>query len=178
MIGLTGFVSDASRLRRLTLRVYQPGGESISIPLPPGDEGTRATLEAMAAIARSAARHGAINYEASRVGSAPAALFHALQRIRFQRDPAWIEDLKHPVETLASLAGDCDDRATLGAALALAQRSGARFVAIGTDPHGPYQHVYIEILDPSRKEWTAIDPQETDRVGMTVPHTRRMEVMV
>jgi transglutaminase-like putative cysteine protease len=92
------------------------------------------------------------------------ALYHFVCRaVRYQRDPATVELVKTPRATLETGVGDCDDIATLLAALILLCGSQARFVTVGFRHHGPFTHVYCEGLDPRTKRWVALDPVAGDR---------------
>jgi transglutaminase-like putative cysteine protease len=62
--------------------------------------------------------------------------------IRFQRDPEDFELVQTPEKTLEYGAGDCDDKATLLAALLKAQGHPAQFIAIGLDGE-PFSHVLV-----------------------------------
>jgi transglutaminase-like putative cysteine protease len=75
------------------------------------------------------------------------------QHTQFKADPDNLELVRTAVEQLARIArggvmrGDCDDVATLGAALALAGGLQPRFVVLGfTGPDAPYSHVYTDVL--------------------------------
>lgn len=101
-----------------------------------------------------------------------------LTHSRFTPDPDNMELVRTPVEQLHVIAthgtmpGDCDDVATLGAALARALGMRARFVVLAFDgPNAPYQHVYTEVL--TRQGWRDFDITRTGR--MAPP--RRVAVM-
>lgn len=88
-----------------------------------------------------------------------AALYHFVcWRIRYQRDPVTVELVKTPLATLETGVGDCDDIATLLAALVLLCGSQARFVTVGFRPSGPFTHVFTEGLDPKSRRWVMLDP--------------------
>lgn len=84
--------------------------------------------------------------------------YFVCQRVRYQRDPLTVELVKTPEATLSTGVGDCDDIATLLAALVLLAGSQARFVTVGFVPRGPFTHVYCEGLDPRTKRWVVLDP--------------------
>jgi transglutaminase-like putative cysteine protease len=73
-------------------------------------------------------------------------------RVRYTRDVEGVETLQAPWITLAESAGDCDDKATLLAALLKASGNRARlsFRAIGTDSRNPgqFRHVYLVGMFP------------------------------
>jgi transglutaminase-like putative cysteine protease len=127
--------------------------------LPPGDQGTRKTLELMQTFAQQGSkdlgvREAAIG--AVRAAGAPehdpAAQLEALHRfvrdqILFIGDIAGVETLQSPSYTLRMRAGDCDDRAVLLAALArsIGVPAELRFKAIAANPTQPgtFSHVYV-----------------------------------
>lgn len=65
--------------------------------------------------------------------------------IRYQRDVVGVETLADPRATLRRQVGDCDDQATLCAALLESVGYPCRFVMAGYS--GPtYEHVYLQVL--------------------------------
>ena len=74
-----------------------------------------------------------------------SALFQFVRdRIRFTRDPVGVEWLQAPRHTLTLLAGDCDDMATLLAAMLRTVGIPARFRAVALEPNSNrYSHVYV-----------------------------------
>jgi transglutaminase-like putative cysteine protease len=123
--------------------------------LPPGFE-TRETLRMMrdlvhasltnpAQIVREQAIsivHGAGVDERDWAGEVSALQTWVRDNIRFQRDPEDFELVQTPEKTLEYGAGDCDDKATLLAALLKAQGHPAQFIAIGFDGE-TYSHVLV-----------------------------------
>lgn len=95
-----------------------------------------------------------------------AALFYFVcENVRYQRDPRTVELVKTPEATLATGVGDCDDIATLIAALALLSGSEARYVTAGFRPDGVHTHVFAEALEPRTKRWVTLDPVAVDPAG-------------
>jgi transglutaminase-like putative cysteine protease len=131
----------------------------IRAPLAPGGAGVRQTLCAMRKLALDGSWNPMVRSCAlgvireARVPAADyageaAALFRWVSdSIRYTRDVANVETLQAPWITLAESSGDCDDKATLLAALMKAVGTPARlsFRAIGTNPASPGQfgHVYL-----------------------------------
>ena len=125
--------------------------------LPPGDAGTARTLAIMAQLAREGSMRREVRETAIDVvrgaGVRPhdtrgelAALFRFVRgAVRFTGDVAGVETLQAPHYTLAVMAGDCDDRAILLAALARAIGIPASFRVIAANPRRPgtYSHVYV-----------------------------------
>jgi transglutaminase-like putative cysteine protease len=97
-------------------------------------------------------------------GSELVALLHFVYRtVRYQRDPRTVELVKTPEATLRTGVGDCDDQATLLAALAMLAGSEARFVALGFRADGVFSHVYCEALEPRSRRWIALDPVSAEK---------------
>lgn len=84
------------------------------------------------------------------------------RHVGFLRDPLDTEALHTPVALLTLLGAngylevDCDDVATLGAALGMAVGLRARFVLLGREGEG-YEHVWTELSDPRLDSWTELD---------------------
>jgi transglutaminase-like putative cysteine protease len=127
--------------------------------LPSGDAGTTKTLELMRAFAQQGAKELGVREAAIgavRAAGAPehdpVAQLGALHRfvrdqIMFVGDIAGVETLQSPRYTLSVRAGDCDDRATLLAALArsIGIPVDLKFKAIAANPAAPatFSHVYV-----------------------------------
>jgi len=139
--------------------------------IPGGAAGTRATLKAMARLARAAKTDiRIINTARGAVAGLPhkdfAAQVEACQRwvqrnIQFVRDVRGVETLTSPVMVLAQRAEDCDGQATLLAALLEAIGHPARFVAGGAG--GDFVHVWCEAL--VGREWLAAETTEPWPLG-------------
>jgi transglutaminase-like putative cysteine protease len=89
------------------------------------------------------------------VGQARAIRAWVDARFRFVRDPLGVELLESPAFHLSRIQrdgfvqGDCDDAATLTAALGLSVGIPARFVAVAFfTPDAPFAHVFTELLPP------------------------------
>jgi transglutaminase-like putative cysteine protease len=86
--------------------------------------------------------------------------------IRYTQDVTDVETLQTPDATLALGHGDCDDKATLLAALLEAIGHHTRFHAIGMHP-GELSHVFVETL-LGDNDWLALDPTEPEaEIGWT-----------
>lgn len=94
--------------------------------------------------------------------------------IRYVRDPVGRELLASPAETLATGAGDCDDKSILLAALLGAIGYGWRFVGIALAP-GQFSHVWVQANVPARGSlggrWVDLETTEPLRYGERVPET-------
>ncbi|HJW55863.1 MAG TPA: transglutaminase-like domain-containing protein [Burkholderiaceae bacterium] len=98
------------------------------------------------------------------------ALFEFVRdEIRYLWDIADVETLQTPVVTLENQSGDCDDKATLLAALLESIGHKTRFVAAGFQP-GQYEHVFLETKIGNN--WIALDPTEPVPMGWTPPGMR------
>lgn len=87
------------------------------------------------------------------------------QRVKYVWDPHNVEMLQDPFFILSqSRVGDCDDMATLMAALYEFIDLPARFVTIKADPNYPneFSHVYTEVKIP-RTGWIGADVTESRR---------------
>lgn len=147
--------------------------------IPAGEPGTVATLEVMAELAhegardrllKQAARHIVGYTTGSPLGRARAIRAFLARHVRFYPDPFELELVSAPrlqlehIRTDGYVTGDCDDIATLGAALGLASGLPARFVVLAFDPSGPWEHVYTELRTPDG--WAELD---TSREMQRVP---------
>jgi transglutaminase-like putative cysteine protease len=104
-----------------------------------------------------------------------ALYYFVCQRVRYQRDPLTVELVKTPEATLRTGVGDCDDMATLLAALALLSGAKARFVTVGFRRRGPFTHVYCEGLDPRTNRWVVLDPVAGLRTAEMLGRVREFE---
>lgn len=148
------------------------------LELPPGELGTVRTLEVMAELARAessapllvqAVRH-IICGAGSPLGAVLAIRAWLARHVRFYPDPAEFELVRSPLHQLERIrsdeyvTGDCDDIATLGAALGLAAGFPARFVVLAFDTVGPWEHVFCQLRTPLG--WVELD---TSREFQRVP---------
>lgn len=96
------------------------------------------------------------------------ALLHWVQKnIRYVRDPILVEQVQTPWATVQARTGDCDDMATLLAALVGAVGGRSRFVAGAYKmAHGrpKLEHVWLEAHDPRSNNWVVLDPVPGRRV--------------
>lgn len=77
------------------------------------------------------------------------AIYHWVCRhIRYMRDPPGVELVKTPRQLLATKAGDCDDMATLLAAMLMLAGNSVRFAIAGFSAGESYSHVYVEVMTP------------------------------
>lgn len=127
--------------------------------LPEGEAGIKATLRYMVAYVRTYKKDvGIITLARQLLDGAPGSangknfsdfvtlLQHFVRdKIRYVRDPHnGPEMVQTPIRTLDIRTGDCDDKATLLAALLASIGLATRFVAIGLNS-GPLSHVLAEV---------------------------------
>lgn len=145
--------------------------------LPPGAEGTRQTMAAMARLTKEAARTVEIWTLARQIvarvpdknksTSSYVAEVGAIQQwvranIRYTRDVAGVETLARPIDTLAIRQGDCDDQSMLVAALLLSIGHPCRFVAVGRTLDS-LQHVFTDTRVGDK--WMAVETTENWQLG-------------
>lgn len=159
--------------------------------LASGDAGARETLRVMSRVVHEAIAATAFVWWARGIVQScpPHAEACCAQAIRdyvsgavwFQRDPLGVENITHPLDHMQRLAdpaahvvGDCDDAATLSAALGMAVGLPARFIALAfgqpSDPPGtrytqanaPYLHVYTELL--AGGQWREMDTTRPEQM--------------
>lgn len=140
--------------------------------LPGGAAGTRATLKAMARLARAAktdirvinaAREivASVRGHKDFVGQVAALQRWVQDNIQFVRDVRDVETLTAPAAVLAQRAEDCDGQATLLAALLESIGHPARFVAGGDGVD--FVHVWCEAL--VGRDWLAAETTEPWPLG-------------
>lgn len=106
-----------------------------------------------------------------------ALYYWTCQHIRYIRDIDNVEFLKEPRQVLETGTGDCDDIATLLAAMLMSIGNRCRFVLAGFKAGGPPSHVYVEVYTPGG--WVALDPVANRETGDMLTRERtRIEVRV
>jgi transglutaminase-like putative cysteine protease len=148
-----------------------------AVNLAGGVRGTMQTLRQMRVFADEGSMSTQIlNAAIAAIFTAPAkqdwaevlALFEMVRNsIRYTRDVFNVETLSTPEMTLARRVGDCDDMATLLAALCQSVGFPTRFVAVGYQASGEYDHVYLEVCVDGA--WTPCDATELYPMGWEPP---------
>lgn len=151
--------------------------------LPPGREGVSATLKIMARQARAGSKRLAVRLVAlqlveqlaQRDWLAEIRELHEFvrDRIRYVKDIRGVETLQEPERTLQLKQGDCDDKATLLAALLTSIGHPTRLHAVGFGPRGAFSHVYAEtrtwvtdrLNGERRQKWIALETTEPWAMG-------------
>ena len=141
--------------------------------LPSGVAGVKATLKVMKRLALDGKKEMPVRMKALELvshlqqknflGEIKALHRFVRDEIRYVRDIDGVETLQTPVKTLEFAQGDCDDKATLLAALLLSIGHSARFMAIGKTP-GKLSHVYVETLYGLHR-WVPLETTEPVEVG-------------
>lgn len=140
-------------------------------PVPAGDAGTRETVAMMQrlvfdAVASPMVRAYAVEIVRDELQRDWPGYVRALrrwlaERVRFVDDPVGVEWVTPPeillgeIERRFATMADCDDVATLGAALAGALGMQSRFQVIGFKEHGPMRHVFAEVWNG--EQWQDLD---------------------
>jgi len=154
---------------------------TVRLPLPDPatgntDEQVLATLGVMRGLVRDAPRWNAIQ----RLAQSPYPVYQICAAVTFRRDPRTAEAIRHPellarhIEQGGKPVGDCDDRATLGAAILHARGQTPVFIVMSRRPGANFEHVYFgEMIEPGQPVSVAntipYDPQERTPPGSWTP---------
>jgi transglutaminase-like putative cysteine protease len=141
--------------------------------IPDGPAGTRATLDIMVKLAREYKTNLEVRNQAEAIiagvrekdywGEAGAIQQWVRDNIRFTQDINGVETIKTPLELLYSGQGDCDDKSLLAATLLESVGHPAMFVAVGTQPGGEFDHVYVETKIGDN--WIGVETTENVPLG-------------
>jgi len=137
--------------------------------IPRGNRGIRKTVRFMGRLAREALTDPLTVETAALIvngSSEPGEMASRIREflveyVRFVPDPVGQELIRSPrfmlerVRSHGFASGDCDDVATLGAALGMCVGLPARFVLLSFSPLEPFSHVYAEIANGCC--WTELD---------------------
>lgn len=125
-------------------------GPSCRLWIPPGPEGTRRTLEIMRELSRTASLQSLRVRDLAARLQTPQNLDNFLRQVwRVVPDPPDAEWIATPDRQLATydargfLGGDCDDAATLAAAVVRAQNCTCWFVAVRMTTDFEFSHVFL-----------------------------------
>lgn len=143
--------------------------------LPGGATGTSVTLNHMVKLARDGAKDPLVIQTAhalvadlpqyDRLGEIKALHAYVRDAIRYTNDPLDVELLRTPRAMLEMRSGDCDDKATLLAALLRAIGRPSRFVAMAMHGSDLYSHVLVQT--PWNKGWMNLETIKPVEAGWT-----------
>lgn len=162
-----------------------------AVTIAPGDTGVKQTIAHMRAmVARAIVNPGFRHYVTTLAGQYGSNNRTVLARsirgwledhTQFMRDPDGVELVHDPVLLLTEVAlgriinVDCDDVATLAAAMGRAIGLQARFVVVGfRKNNAPFTHVWTE-LRGNNGQWIDMDVTRTAQ-SLDIPVTRRMVI--
>jgi non-ribosomal peptide synthetase component F len=141
--------------------------------LPGGATGTSVTLNHMVKLAREGAKDPLVIQTAhalvaglpqyDRLGEIRALTEFVRDGIRYTNDPLDMELLRTPRAMLEMKTGDCDDKATLLAALLRAIGRPSRFIAIAMHGSDLYSHVLVQT--PWAKGWLSLETIKPVDIG-------------
>ena len=168
-----------------TLGDYSPQTSDVVLAeLPPGPGGAAATLRHMRDFVESSIRDPSqtirnkaldlVSGLPPRQWMAEIRALHAYvkDQIRYVRDPVGLELVQSPDKTIEIGQGDCDDKATLLAALLTATGHPARFIAVGFNGD-PLSHVLVQTKVNSTgndsKDWISLETIIDKPVGWFPP---------
>lgn len=145
--------------------------------IPDGAAGIRATLKVMAKLSREQSVSPLIRQftqklvqerqQKDRIGEIRTIGEFVRDCIRYVRDPIGTELVQAPEATMKLQSGDCDDKATLAAAMLQSVGHPVRFVAIGFAP-GQFSHVFLETKIHRKNggnPWMAVETTEPWPIG-------------
>lgn len=183
--------------------VIQRGEKRVTVGrLPAGDAGVAATVAAIQAtidhaltVERSRLRRyaqaldpGDLEDRRDVVERFGQSLWAFLRRfVRFKRDPRGVEFVRHPgnmldaIESDGIAKGDCDDLATLGAAIVAAAGLRPVLVTVGRRNPGRWEHIFFGIRIAEDEALTRdnvypLDPQERNPAGTWPSITPRVQL--
>ena len=146
------------------------------VAIAEGFGGVLDTLSIMRALAREGSRLPDVRQAAlSCIWLQPArfdnhevrAIFEFVRdHVRYVRDPLHFESVATPSQTLMMKCGDCDDKATLLAAMLESVGYPNRFIVTGYRDEIP-EHVYLQVFADG--EWIDADPTEKMPLGYAPP---------
>lgn len=126
------------------------------IEIPNGAEGTRETLKLMARLAKSGKVSPPVYMKARELvahlapkdwrGQVEAVYTFVRDHVRYVADPDGMEGLQTADVTLALLAGDCDDKVTLLAALLTSIGHPVQICAVKVGDEKDFSHVAARTL--------------------------------
>lgn len=165
--------------------------DNMPFTLPAGDAGVIETLWVMRAAAEHAVSTGgptarlatrvAADSGRGEVEQARGVYRWCREHIIFKRDPHRVENVRHPdqlaleVAEYGNTAADCDDVATLAAAMMLHCGIRPALVVVSTKPSGAYHHVTpaawlagrLVVIDPQERMWDRLPRTATRAAALS-----------
>jgi len=125
-------------------------------------------------------------YPKNYAGEILAICYWVASHVLYLNDPLHVELLKDPQrlveEILHSKAspphtrGDCDDIATLIAAMALQCGREAQLVVAGFKGRGHFSHVFVRVHDPKADDYIVCDPVAGSRVRQMLQRIKTYQI--
>ena len=106
-----------------------------------------------------------------------ALYYWVCQNIRYVRDPQGVEWVQSPRKTIEFRSGDCDDMATLIAAMLMALGNQAEFAVVAFGAVPVWSHVYAQV--PTKQGKITLDPvanRMTEEMHGRTRHKREFPV--
>lgn len=142
--------------------------------IPNGAAGIRATLNLMARFTREYKTDLTLRRLAETIianipgkdwyGEIQAVQDWVRNNIRYTKDIYDAETLKTPLLLIQSRFGDCDDMAMLAGTLLNALGHPVRYIAVGTEYEGEFNHVYPE-TKVNMDRWISVETTEPVPLG-------------
>lgn len=170
--------------REQVLRDSEPQQTATLGFISPGVAGVKETLKLMISIVKQYRKNSDIRAlaesiiqnvpEKDSVGEVRAIFNWVRDNIRYTMDVRDVETLKTPDAVIYSGQGDCDDKSTLLSTLLETIGYVTRFVAVGMNTPGVYEHVYVQVKLGTL--WIGADATENFGLGWEPPNpVARME---
>ena len=101
-----------------------------------------------------------------RIAEIKAAFYFVRDEVRYIRDIRGVETLHTPEKILQTMAGDCDDKALLIAALLESIGFQCRFIGVGFTA-GHISHVFTQVMNNGK--WINLETTEAWPMGSSPP---------
>lgn len=164
--------ADGARMRIHRMRLARGGDSAIQATVSMMQSLVRGAGGVLSPMIRQAALEAARGMERGQ-GEIESVFNYVKDRIEFRGEYA--ETLQEPRVTLQLGAGDCDDHASLVAALLASLGFETRFKTVATPrSDGDFSHVYVEVQDKKTQQWIPLDSTvDSASVGWEPPDATR-----
>jgi transglutaminase-like putative cysteine protease len=170
----------------LTREMLQPEEQSPTEAhyfIPDGSAGIAATLDMMVALTKKFRKNITVRTIAEQIvaplqqknyyAEAQAVQDWVRNNIRYTQDVYDVETLKDPIALFHDRLGDCDDMSLMAGTLLQSIGHPVRYVAVGSQVPGEYDHVYVETKIGQR--WVGLECTEPVELGwVPSPQVSRM----